>query len=163
MGAYIDSWKEAEANLFAFLVSKLKVIQGTPGVASADGQNAFLDDDVHGIVPSWAFAISGGADVAQTWNHKPTELRMNADLGGLFGEREHAQAFAMALLEILPIRPASYTGGGTNPLAKIQLCRIRADGTPTVTSGPVQLHGYSGTVEIFRLDVGLEVVFNLNT
>jgi len=107
-----NPWKTAEDEVFRVLCA---------ATGSTAKQNAF-----QGYLPpkpnTWALKVGGGGDVRNTWSENITELRMNAEIEGVFLEREDAQKFALKILKALPIKR----------VANVQVFRLREGGMPDI-------------------------------
>lgn len=135
-----NPWGQAEDAVFKALVS---------ATGTEAKKNAF-----QGYLPpvgnTWALKVGGGGDVRNTWTAPITELRMDADIEGLFLERERAQQFALKVLRALPIMRVE----------NVQVFRLKTGGMPDIKFKDVTLGNETSTRIVWTVTIGCEIVFN---
>jgi hypothetical protein len=139
--AFIDNpWKKAENAVFKLLCT---------ATGTEAKKNAF-----QGYLPPagnvWALKMGGGGDVRNTWTAPITELRMDADIEGMFLERERAQVFALKVLQSLPIMRVE----------NVQMFRLRTGGMPDIKFKDVTMGNETEVRIIWTVTIGCEIVFN---
>jgi len=139
--AFIDNpWKKAENAVFKLLCL---------GTGTEAKKNAF-----QGYLPPagnvWALKMGGGGDVRNTWTAPITELLMDADIEGMFLERERAQQFALKVLQCLPIMRVE----------NVQMFRLRTGGMPDIKFKDVTMGNETDVRIIWTVTIGCEIVFN---
>jgi hypothetical protein len=138
---FIDNpWKKAENAVFKLLCA---------ATGTEAKKNAF-----QGYLPPagnvWALKMGGGGDVRNTWTAPITELRMDADIEGMFLERERAQVFALKVLQSLPIMRVE----------NVQMFRLRTGGMPDIKFKDVTMGNETEVRIIWTVTIGCEIVFN---
>jgi hypothetical protein len=139
--AFIDNpWKKAENAVFKLLCT---------ATGTEAKKNAF-----QGYLPPagnvWALKMGGGGDVRNTWTAPITELRMDADIEGMFLERERAQQFALKVLQCLPIMRVE----------NVQMFRLRTGGMPDIKFKDVTMGNETDVRIVWTVTIGCEIVFN---
>ena len=114
---------------------------------SQAGKNAFC-----GLLPQvlnrWALFISGGRDTLPTnGTAPPPELWMSASIEGNFSTLEGAEAFVMAVLQIMPI----------NEAGPVQCFRPTA--MPGIEPVSIQLAGEAKAATAWNVIIPAEIVF----
>lgn len=99
---------------------------------------------------TWALKVGGGGDVRNTWTAPITELRMDADIEGIFLERERAQQFALKVLQALPI----------SRIKNVQMFRLKTGGMPDIKFKDITLGNESSARLVWTISIGCEIVFN---
>lgn len=135
-----DPWGTAEDVVFKILCE---------GTGYAEKRQAFL-----GFLPPvknvFALKIGGGGDVSNTWTAPITELRMDADIEGIFEDRKIARLMAWKILNCLPIRR----------IANIQTFSLRNGGQADIKSKGMVLANETEERLVWTLTIGCSIVFN---
>lgn len=134
-----NPWKTAEDAVFKAFC------EGTGTVAKATAFLGYLPP----IPNVWSMKMGGGGDVRNTWSENITELHMNADIEGVFLERDQAQLFAQKIIKLMPIKR----------IANVQGFRLRAGEMPVISFVDVTLANQQPS-RVWTVDIGCEVVFN---
>lgn len=139
--SFLDNpWSQAENAVFKALIA---------ATGAEEKKTAFL-----GYLPPvgnvWALKVGGGGDVRNTWTAPITELRMDADIEGIFLTRERAQLFALSVLEALPILRTS----------NVQCFRLKTGGMPDVKFKEVTFANEERARIVWSVSIGCEIVFN---
>jgi len=165
------SFTKAKRVCFDALVAAVGTVRTIPRWTAKEGKNSFL-----GHLPPawdvWALTIGGGGRSQQTWNTTPPwEMHMNGDIEGQFREQEAADEVGMKLISVLDLAYRNDAGevvAAGSGSVRVQHFRIRQGGTPDVfldykpiaNEGPVDASGKRGSVPLWVLKIGLELVFN---
>lgn len=139
--AFLENpWAKAEVAVFTAL---------TVATSTTPKKNAF-----QGYLPPvgdvWALKVGGGGDVRNTWTAPITELRMDADIEGLFVERAGAQLFVSKVLQVLPIQRVE----------NVQWFRLRQGGMPNIKFTEVTIANTDNKVIMWSVSIGCDIVFN---
>lgn len=143
MALYDNPWKTAEDAIFAALCA---------AASATNKKGAFL-----GYLPPvpnvWTFKIGGGGRVENTWTAPITEMIMDADLEGIFVDREDAQLLSKKVLGILPFKNSDRGGN-------VQCFRLRQGPMPDVRVKEVILDNEKAPRLLWTIVLGFQVVFN---
>lgn len=103
--AYQDSWDNACTVIRAALITSANTAFTTRFGTGLVADKTFHLDFVPPKINVVALFMGGGSDVAHTWSDsKPKELIMPSRIEGRFNSRTDARAFAMMMLNAIPLR-----------------------------------------------------------